>query len=47
MKDIYNYLFLSEKLSSSGMPTAEQMKLVADAGVQVVMTMLPLVSLIS
>ena len=39
MKDIYNYLFLNEKLSSSGMPTAEQMKEVADAGVTVVINL--------
>ena len=39
MKDIYNYWFLNEKLSSSGMPTAEQMKEVADAGVQVVINL--------
>jgi uncharacterized protein (TIGR01244 family) len=39
MKDIYNYLFLNEKLSSSGMPTAEQMKEVADAGVKVVINL--------
>ena len=39
MKDIYNYQLLNEKLSSSGMPTAEQMKEVADAGVQVVINL--------
>jgi len=39
VKDIYNYWFLDEKLSSSGMPTAEQMKEVADAGVQVVINL--------
>jgi len=39
MKDIYNYWFLDEKLSSSGMPTAEQMKEVADAGVKVVINL--------
>jgi protein tyrosine phosphatase (PTP) superfamily phosphohydrolase (DUF442 family) len=39
VKDIYNYWFLNEKLSSSGMPTAEQMKEVADAGVQVVINL--------
>lgn len=39
MKDIYNYQFLNEKLSSSGMPTAEQMKEVAGAGVQVVINL--------
>jgi len=39
MKDIYNYQFLDEKLSSSGMPTAKQMKEVADAGVKVVINL--------
>jgi protein tyrosine phosphatase (PTP) superfamily phosphohydrolase (DUF442 family) len=39
VKDIYNYQFLNEKLSSSGMPTAEQMKEIADAGVQVVINL--------
>jgi protein tyrosine phosphatase (PTP) superfamily phosphohydrolase (DUF442 family) len=39
VKDIYNYQFLNEKLSSSGMPTAEQMKEVADAGVRVVINL--------
>ena len=39
MNDIYNYLFLEEKLSSSGMPTAEQIKSVADAGVSVVINL--------
>lgn len=39
MKDIYNYQFLNEKLSSSGMPTAEQMKEVAEADTQVVINL--------
>ena len=39
MQDIYNYQFLNEKLSSSGMPTAEQMKELADAGVKVVINL--------
>lgn len=39
MKDIYNFLQLNENLSSSGMPTAEQMKEVADAGVNVVINL--------
>jgi len=39
VKDIYNYQFLNEKLSSSGMPTAEQMKEVAEASVQVVINL--------
>ena len=41
MKDIYHYQFLTENLSSSGMPTAEQMKEVAEAGVQVVINLAP------
>ncbi len=41
MKDIYHYQFLNEKLSSSGMPTVEQMKEIADAGVQVVINLAP------
>ena len=41
MRDIYNYLFYSEKLSSSGMPTAEQMNEVAQADVQVVINLAP------
>ena len=41
MKDIYNVLFLNENLSSSGMPTAEQMKEVAQARVQVVINLAP------
>jgi protein tyrosine phosphatase (PTP) superfamily phosphohydrolase (DUF442 family) len=41
MKDIYNYWFYHEKLSSSGMPTADQMKSVAEAGVQVVINLAP------
>jgi uncharacterized protein (TIGR01244 family) len=44
VKDIYNYQFLNEKLSSSGMPTAEQMKEIADAGVQVVINLALLTS---
>ena len=39
MNDIYNYLQWNENLSSSGMPTAQQMKEVADAGVQVVINL--------
>jgi len=41
MKDIYNYLYYNELLSSSGMPTAEQMKSVAEVGVQVVINLAP------
>jgi protein tyrosine phosphatase (PTP) superfamily phosphohydrolase (DUF442 family) len=39
MKDIYNYLYWNEKLSSSGMPKPEQLKSVAGAGVQVVINL--------
>ena len=41
MKDIYHYHLLTENLSSSGMPTVEQMKEVAQAGVQVVINLAP------
>jgi protein tyrosine phosphatase (PTP) superfamily phosphohydrolase (DUF442 family) len=41
MKDIYNYLFFDNKLSSSGMPTTRQMKSVAEAGVQLVVNLAP------
>ena len=41
MNDIYNYLYYHEKLSSSGMPTAEQMKSVAEAGVRLVINLAP------
>jgi protein tyrosine phosphatase (PTP) superfamily phosphohydrolase (DUF442 family) len=41
MKDIYNYLYYHDKLSSSGMPTAEQIKSVAEAGVQLVINLAP------
>src|SRR5258706_10906895 len=41
MNDIYNYMLLNDQLSSSGMPTAEQMKSVAEAGVQVVINLAP------
>lgn len=41
MNDIYNYLYYHEKLLSSGMPTAEQMKSVADAGVELVINLAP------
>jgi protein tyrosine phosphatase (PTP) superfamily phosphohydrolase (DUF442 family) len=41
MKDIYNYWYYDERLSSSGMPTTEQMKSVAEAGVQVVINLAP------
>lgn len=41
MKDIYNFLSYDELLSSSGMPTAEQMRAVAEAGVQLVINLAP------
>ncbi|HSO11954.1 MAG TPA: protein tyrosine phosphatase family protein [Anaerolineales bacterium] len=41
MNDIHNYLFYHEKLSSSGMPTAEQIKSVAEAGVELVINLAP------
>ena len=41
MKDIYHYQFLNEKLSSSGMPTTEQFKEIAEAGVEVVINLAP------
>jgi protein tyrosine phosphatase (PTP) superfamily phosphohydrolase (DUF442 family) len=41
MKDIYNYLFYHEKLSSSGMPSADQVSSVAEAGVQLVINLAP------
>ena len=39
MKDIYNYLYLTEELSSSGMPKPEQLKEVAEAGVKFVVNL--------
>jgi protein tyrosine phosphatase (PTP) superfamily phosphohydrolase (DUF442 family) len=41
MKDIFNYWYYDEKLTSSGMPTTEQIKLVAEAGVQLVINLAP------
>jgi len=41
MNDIYNYFFYHEKLSSSGMPTTEQMQSVAEAGVDLVINLAP------
>jgi len=38
---IYNFMQLNETLSSSGMPTAEQMKSVAETGTQVVINLAP------
>jgi protein tyrosine phosphatase (PTP) superfamily phosphohydrolase (DUF442 family) len=39
VKDIYNFLYYHNKLSSSGMPTVEQLKSVAEAGVEVVINL--------
>jgi protein tyrosine phosphatase (PTP) superfamily phosphohydrolase (DUF442 family) len=39
LKDIYNFLLLNDKLLSSGMPTKEQLKDIANAGVQVVINL--------
>ena len=39
IEDLKNYLRLSEKLISSGMPTADQLKSVAESGVQVVINL--------
>ena len=39
MSDIYNYQSLTENLSSSGMPTAEQMQELAEENVQVVINL--------
>ena len=41
MKDIYHFQSLAENLSSSGMPTKEQLKEIAGAGVQVVINLAP------
>lgn len=41
MNGIYNYLYYDENLSSSGMPTPDQIKEVAGAGVQVVINLAP------
>jgi protein tyrosine phosphatase (PTP) superfamily phosphohydrolase (DUF442 family) len=42
LKDIYHFLALTDQLFSSGMPTAEQMKSIAEAGVKVVINLAPL-----
>jgi len=39
VKEIYNYLFLSDKLSSSGMPKAEQVDSILQAGVNIVINL--------
>ena len=41
IQDIRNFLQLNENLLSSGMPTVEQMKSVAAAGVNVVISLVP------
>ena len=41
IEEIYNYLFYHDKLSSSGMPTPEQMREAATAGVQMVINLAP------
>lgn len=41
MKDIYNFLYYHDKLSSSGMPAPDQIKSIAEAGVQVVINLAP------
>ena len=41
MKDIVNFWFYDDKLSSSGMPTADQMKEVANAGIDLVINLAP------
>lgn len=41
IEDIRNFLPLTENLLSSGMPTAEQMKAVAEAGIKVVINLAP------
>jgi uncharacterized protein (TIGR01244 family) len=41
VNELYNFKYYDEKLSSSGMPTAEQMEAVAEAGVQLVINLAP------
>jgi protein tyrosine phosphatase (PTP) superfamily phosphohydrolase (DUF442 family) len=41
IEEIKNFLRLSEKLISGGMPTADQLKSVAESGVQVVINLAP------
>jgi protein tyrosine phosphatase (PTP) superfamily phosphohydrolase (DUF442 family) len=41
IEDLYNFLSLSEKLLTSGMPTADQLKSASEAGVQVVINLAP------
>jgi protein tyrosine phosphatase (PTP) superfamily phosphohydrolase (DUF442 family) len=41
IEEIYHFMRLNETLSSSGMPTSEQMKSVAEEGTQVVINLAP------
>ena len=41
MNDMFNFMSYNERLTSSGMPTAEQMKSAAEAGVQMVINLAP------
>jgi len=41
LEDIYNFLPLTDNLLSSGMPTADQVKSIAQAGVEVVVNLAP------
>ena len=41
MKDIYNFLQLTENLSSSGMPKPDQLREIAEAGVKFVVNLAP------
>jgi len=41
LEDIYNFLPLTDKLLTGGMPTAEQLSAAAEAGVQVVVNLAP------
>lgn len=41
MKELFNYWYYNDMLTSSGMPTAEQVRLIAEAGVQLVINLAP------
>ena len=41
MNDMFNFMSYDERLSSSGMPTAQQMKSAVEAGVQLVINLAP------
>ena len=41
MKEIYNFLYYNDKLSSSGMPTEAQVKSIAEADVHLVINLAP------